>query len=204
MSVHGTRVGLVQYSSRVRTEFPLNMYHTADEIKAAVMKVDYMEKGTMTGLALKHLVETSFSEAEGARASTRSIPRVGLVFTDGRSQDDITEWAKQAKEAGITMYAVGVGKAVEDELREIASEPVDKHFFYTTDFSAISTIAENLKLNVCAEESQGEIEVKDPCACESLVEFQQATMSTMEQLTQKLAGMNARLEDLENQLLSRK
>ena len=38
---------------------------------------------------------------------------------------------------------------------------------------------------VCAEESQGEMEVKDPCACESLVEFQQATMSSLEQLTQK-------------------
>lgn len=36
-----------------------------------------------------------------------------------------------------------------------------------------------------AEESQGEIEVKDPCACESLVEFQQATMNSLEQLTQK-------------------
>ncbi|TKS71866.1 Matrilin-4 Precursor [Collichthys lucidus] len=187
VSAHGTRVGLVQYSSRVRTEFSLNMYHTADEIKAAVMKVDYMEKGTMTGLALKHMVENSFSEAEGARPASRNIPRIGLVFTDGRSQDDITEYAKKAKEAGITMYAVGVGKAVEDELREIASEPLEKHFYYTTDFTAISTIAENLKLNVCpaAEESQGEIEVKDPCACESLVEFQQATMSSLEQLTQK-------------------
>uniref|UniRef100_A0A8D3ABZ1 Matrilin 4 n=1 Tax=Scophthalmus maximus TaxID=52904 RepID=A0A8D3ABZ1_SCOMX len=185
VSAHGTRVGLVQYSSRVRTEFPLNMYHSADEIKAAVMKVDYMEKGTMTGLALKHMVENSFSEAEGARPSSRNIPRIGLVFTDGRSQDDITEYAKMTKEAGITMYAVGVGKAVEDELREIASEPVEKHFYYTTDFTAINTIAENLKFNVCPEESQGEIEVKDPCACESLVEFQQATMSNLEQLTQK-------------------
>uniref|UniRef100_A0A7N9AV42 Matrilin 4 n=1 Tax=Mastacembelus armatus TaxID=205130 RepID=A0A7N9AV42_9TELE len=202
VSAHGTRVGLVQYSSRVRTEFPLNMYHSADEIKAAVA---YMEKGTMTGLALKHMLENSFSEAEGARPLGRNIPRIGLVFTDGRSQDDITEYAKRAKEAGITMYAVGVGKAVEDELREIASEPVEKHFYYTTDFSAINTIAENLKLNVCpvspcvnrcqskfcfcarlsAEESQGEIEVKDPCACENLVEFQQATMSSLEQFTQK-------------------
>ncbi len=52
--------------------------------------------------------------------------------------------------AGITMYAVGVGKAVEDELREIASEPMEKHFFYSADFTAISQIAENLKLNVCA------------------------------------------------------
>ncbi|XP_075317890.1 matrilin-4 isoform X3 [Odontesthes bonariensis] len=185
VSAHGTRVGLVQYSSRVRTEFPLNMYHTAEEIKAAVMKVEYMEKGTMTGLALKHMLENSFSEAEGARPASRNIPRVGLVFTDGRSQDDISEYAKKAKEAGITMYAVGVGKAVEDELREIASEPVEKHFYYTTDFSAISTIAENLKLNICPEESQGEIEVKDPCACENLVEFQQATMNSLEQLTQK-------------------
>lgn len=50
---------------------------------------------------------------------------------------------------GIIMYAVGVGKAVEDELREIASEPVEKHFYYSADFTAISTIAENLKLNVC-------------------------------------------------------
>ncbi|KAL3059297.1 hypothetical protein OYC64_011257 [Pagothenia borchgrevinki] len=204
VSAHGTRVGFVQYSSRVRTEFPLNMYHTAAEIKAAVMKVDYMEKGTMTGLALKHMLENSFSESEGARPLDRNIPRIGLVFTDGRSQDDITEFAKKAKEAGITMYAVGVGKAVEDELREIASEPTEKHFYYTTDFSAISTIAENLKLNICPAESQGEIEVKDPCACESLVEFQQATMSSLEQLTQKLSAMTARLEQLENQLLSKK
>ncbi|CAL8381391.1 unnamed protein product [Boreogadus saida] len=159
VSAQGTRVGLVQYSSRVRTEFPLNMYHTAEDIKAAVMKVDYMEKGTMTGLALKHMLENSFSEAEGARPAASNIPRIGLVFTDGRSQDDITEWAKLTKEAGLTMYAVGVGKAVEDELREIASDPVEKYFYYTTDFSAIPNIAENLKLNVCPAESQGEIEL---------------------------------------------
>lgn len=105
VSPQGTRVGLVQYSSRVRTEFPLNKYHSADEIKKAVMDVEYMEKGTMTGLALKHMVEHSFSELEGARPLSHNIPRIGLVFTDGRSQDDISEWARRAKESG----AGGVG-----------------------------------------------------------------------------------------------
>lgn len=100
VSPQGTRVGLVQYSSRVRTEFPLNKYHSADEIKKAVMDVEYMEKGTMTGLALKHMVEHSFSELEGARPRSHNIPRIGLVFTDGRSQDDISEWARRAKESG--------------------------------------------------------------------------------------------------------
>lgn len=48
----------------------------------------------------------------------------------------------------------------------------------------ISFILDHLMPHFSAE-SQGEIEVKDPCACESLVEFQQVTMSTLDQLNQK-------------------
>lgn len=109
VSPHGTRVGLVQYSSHVRTEFPLSKFTTAGDVKKAVQMVKYMEKGTMTGLALKHLVEHSFSEEEGARALSQNVPRIGLVFTDGRSQDDISEWAKRAKESGEG----AVGKALD-------------------------------------------------------------------------------------------
>lgn len=100
VSPEGTRVGLVQFSSRVRTEFPLGRYGTAAEVKQAVLAVEYMERGTMTGLALRHMVEHSFSEAQGARPRELNVPRVGLVFTDGRSQDDISVWAARAKEEG--------------------------------------------------------------------------------------------------------
>lgn len=100
VSPEGTRVGLVQFSSRVRTEFPLGRYGTAAEVKQAVLAVEYMERGTMTGLALRHMVEHSFSEAQGARPRVLNVPRVGLVFTDGRSQDDISVWAARAKEEG--------------------------------------------------------------------------------------------------------
>ncbi|XP_065270657.1 matrilin-4 [Emys orbicularis] len=204
VSAHGTRVGLVQYSSRVRTEFPLNQYKTAEDIKKAVLKVEYMEKGTMTGLALKHMLEHSFSEAEGARPLSQNIPRIGLVFTDGRSQDDIAEWARKAKESGITMFAVGVGKAVEEELREIASEPVEQHFSYSADFSTMTHIVDNLKVNICPEEGKGEIEIRSPCECEALVQFQSNTVAILENLTEKLAQMTARLEDLENQIANKK
>uniref|UniRef100_A0A452HZ35 VWFA domain-containing protein n=1 Tax=Gopherus agassizii TaxID=38772 RepID=A0A452HZ35_9SAUR len=185
VSPHGTRVGLVQYSSRVRTEFPLNQYETAEDIKKAVLKVEYMEKGTMTGLALKHMLEHSFSEAEGARPFSQNIPRIGLVFTDGRSQDDISEWARKAKESGITMFVVGVGKAVEEELREIASEPVEQHFSYSADFSTMTHIVDNLKVNICPEEGKGEIEIRSPCECEALVQFQSNTVGILENLTEK-------------------
>ncbi|KAH0619101.1 hypothetical protein JD844_018769 [Phrynosoma platyrhinos] len=185
VSPHGTRVGLVQYSSRVRTEFPLNKFTTAADIKKAVQRVQYMEKGTMTGLALKHMLEHSFTEAEGARPLSQNVPRIGLVFTDGRSQDDISEWARRAKESGIVMFAVGVGKAVEDELREIASEPVDQHFSYSADFNTMTNIVENLKVNICPEEGKGETEFRNPCECEALVQFQTNTLAILEDLTNK-------------------
>lgn len=50
---------------------------------------------------------------------------------------------------GITLYAVGVGKAIEEELQEIASEPTDKHLFYAEDFSTMGEISEKLKQGIC-------------------------------------------------------
>ncbi|KAF5917497.1 matrilin-4 isoform X1 [Diceros bicornis minor] len=186
VSPEGTRVGLVQFSSRVRTEFPLGRYGTAAEVKQAVMAVEYMERGTMTGLALRHMVEHSFSEAQGARPRALNVPRVGLVFTDGRSQDDISVWAARAKEEGIVMYAVGVGKAVEEELRQIASEPAELHVSYSPHFSTMTHLLENLKGSICPEEGiSAGTELRSPCECESLVEFQGRTLGTLESLTQK-------------------
>ncbi|CAO2577799.1 MATN4 [Lemmus lemmus] len=205
VSPEGTRIGLVQFSSRVRTEFPLGRYGTAAEVKQAVLAMEYMERGTMTGLALRHMVEHSFSEAQGARPRDLNVPRVGLVFTDGRSQDDISVWAARAKEEGIVMYAVGVGKAVEEELREIASEPSELHVSYSPDFSTMSHLLENLKGSICPEEGIGAgTELRSPCECESLIEFQDRTLGALESLTQNLAQLTERLEELENQLASRK
>ncbi|XP_037377454.1 matrilin-4 isoform X1 [Talpa occidentalis] len=205
VSPEGTRVGLVQFSSRVRTEFPLGRYGTAAEVKQAVLAVEYMERGTMTGLALRHMVEHSFSEAQGARPRALNVPRVGLVFTDGRSQDDISVWAARAKEEGIVMYAVGVGKAVEEELREIASEPAEMHVSYSPDFTTMTHLLENLRGSICPEEGiSAGTELRSPCECESLVEFQGRTLGALESLTQNLAQLTARLEDLENQLATQK
>lgn len=47
------------------------------------------------------------------------------------------------------MYAVGVGNAVEGELKEIASEPTGEHYFYTADFKTMTQIAKKLQINIC-------------------------------------------------------
>uniref|UniRef100_A0A3Q4GID2 Matrilin 2 n=1 Tax=Neolamprologus brichardi TaxID=32507 RepID=A0A3Q4GID2_NEOBR len=169
ISKTGTHVGLLQYSSKVRTEFTLGQYSTAQHIKSAVNRMRYMGRGSMTGSALRHMFESSFSTKEGGRFN---IPRVSIVFTDGRSQDDVSEWATKAKNSGITIYALGVGKAIEQELREIASEPDEKHLYYAEDFEKMAEITKKLKSRICAAE-------QPLCAIPSTVLYQVTHQSFM-------------------------
>uniref|UniRef100_A0A6I8PHD8 Matrilin 2 n=1 Tax=Ornithorhynchus anatinus TaxID=9258 RepID=A0A6I8PHD8_ORNAN len=149
VSPHAARVGLLQYSTHVRTEFTLRDFGSARDMKKAVAHMRYMGKGSMTGMALKQMFERSFTEAEGARPPSAGVPRVAIAVTDGRAQDDVSEWADKAKQNGITIYAVGVGKAIEEELLEIASEPPEKHLFYAEDFSTMGEISDKLKKGIC-------------------------------------------------------
>ncbi|XP_051813133.1 matrilin-2 [Acanthochromis polyacanthus] len=190
----GTHVGLLQYSTKVRTEFTLNQYSTARDIKQAVTRMQYMGRGSMTGSALRHMHEFSFSAKEGARPNT---PRVSIVFTDGRSQDDVSEWATKAKNSGVTIYTLGVGKAIEQELREIASEPDEKHLYYAEDFEKMGEITKKLKSRICTDKPSDD----SMCQCENVIMFQSQVTEKLKNLLQNIEAMSKRLETLENQLV---
>ncbi|XP_058502842.1 matrilin-2-like isoform X2 [Solea solea] len=193
ISAAGTHVGLLQYSTKVRTEFTLGQYITAQRVKQAVARVQYMGRGSMTGSALRHMFESSFSFKEGARAS---VSRVCIVFTDGRSQDDVTEWASKAKNSGITIYALGIGKAIEQELREIASEPDEKHLYYAEDFEKMGEITKRLKMRICKEKPEGNM-----CQCENLMRFQEQVTDKLKNLMLNIEAISEKMELLENQLV---
>ncbi|XP_059920710.1 matrilin-2-like isoform X1 [Gadus macrocephalus] len=193
VSRNGTRVGLLQYSTKVRTEFTLGRYASAGDVKEAVSRVQYMGGGSMTGMALRHMFQTSFTAKEGARLGVR---RATIVLTDGRSQDDVVEWANKAKNAGVTMYALGVGKAIEEELKQIASEPEATHVFYAENFDQMGEITNRLKSGICQDKPS----YADPCQCDNVVMFQMQATEKMIMLTQDIEAMTLRLENLERQL----
>uniref|UniRef100_A0A8U8AJB5 Uncharacterized protein n=1 Tax=Geospiza parvula TaxID=87175 RepID=A0A8U8AJB5_GEOPR len=140
-----TRVGVVRYSDRPTTEFDLGKYKTREEIKEAARQIQYYGGNTNTGDALRYITTYSFSKEAGGRLSDRTVKKVAILLTDGRSQDFVLDPATAAHQAGIRIFAVGVGEALKEELDEIASEPKSAHVFHVSDYNAIDKIRGKLR-----------------------------------------------------------
>ncbi|XP_033980676.1 collagen alpha-1(XIV) chain-like isoform X5 [Trematomus bernacchii] len=141
-----TRIGLAQYSGDPRIEWHLNAHTTKASVIDAVKNLPYKGGNTLTGLALTFILENSFKPESGSRPG---VPKIGILITDGKSQDDVIPPAQSLREAGIELFAIGVKNADENELKAIASPPEETHVYNVADFSVMSDIVEGLTKTVC-------------------------------------------------------
>ncbi|XP_062395792.1 collagen alpha-6(VI) chain-like [Sardina pilchardus] len=142
------RIGLAQYSNTPRTEFNLNTYQNKQEILEYIDKLPYQGGGTMTGKGLDFILKEHFVESAGSRAR-ESVPQIAVVITDGQSQDNVEAHAKDLRNQGITLYAIGIKDADEEQLKEIANEPHEQHVYSVSDFSALQGISLNIVQVLC-------------------------------------------------------
>ena len=75
--------------------------------------------------------------------------------------------------SGVTIYALGVGKAIEQELREIASEPDEKHLYYAEDFEKMGEITKKLKSRIC----KGTLQMAEPLCQTGFPKWWESTLS---------------------------
>ncbi|KAF7653979.1 hypothetical protein LDENG_00076160 [Lucifuga dentata] len=141
-----TRIGLAQYSTDPRIEWHLNAHSTKEAVIDAVKNLPYKGGNTLTGLALTFILENSFSPEYGSRPG---VPKIGILVTDGKSQDDVIPPAQSLKDAGIELFAIGVKNADENELQAIASHPQETHVYNVADFNVMSEIVEGLTKMIC-------------------------------------------------------
>uniref|UniRef100_A0A8C0INJ0 VWFA domain-containing protein n=1 Tax=Chelonoidis abingdonii TaxID=106734 RepID=A0A8C0INJ0_CHEAB len=142
------RIGLIQYSDAPHTEFFLNTYHRKEYILEKIQKLRYQGGGTKTGQSLQFMLENHFKKTAGSRRE-EGVPQIAVVITDGQAQDNIQEPAKEIKDAGITLYAIGIKGASLVELQEIASDPDDKHVYEVEDFTDLQDISHNMLEVLC-------------------------------------------------------
>uniref|UniRef100_A0AAY5K227 Collagen, type XIV, alpha 1b n=1 Tax=Esox lucius TaxID=8010 RepID=A0AAY5K227_ESOLU len=154
-----TRIGLAQYSGDPRIEWHLNTYTTKEAVIDAVKNLPYKGGNTLTGLALTYILENSYKPESGSRAG---VPKIGILITDGKSQDDVQPPAQSLKDAGIELFAIGVKNADEKELKAIGSAPEETHVYNVADFSVMSSIVESLTRTVCERVEQLDRAIKGP------------------------------------------
>uniref|UniRef100_A0A3P9A4U9 Collagen alpha-1(XII) chain n=1 Tax=Esox lucius TaxID=8010 RepID=A0A3P9A4U9_ESOLU len=139
-------IGMVQYSGDPKTEWHLHSYPTRDGLLKAVADLPYKGGNTMTGMALNYILDNNFKPNVGLRKDSRKI---GVLITDGKSQDDIITNSQRLRDDNIELYAIGVKNADENELRSIASDPDEIHMYNVNDFSFLMDIVDELTINLC-------------------------------------------------------
>uniref|UniRef100_A0A672GQ45 Collagen, type XIV, alpha 1a n=1 Tax=Salarias fasciatus TaxID=181472 RepID=A0A672GQ45_SALFA len=157
VGINKTRIGLAQYSGDPRIEWHLNAFSTKDAVIDAVKNLPYKGGNTLTGLALTFIWENCFKPESGSRVG---VPKIGILITDGKSQDDVIPPAESLRKAGVELFAIGVKNADENELRSIASEPHNTHVYNVADFNIMSSIVEGLTRTVCEQVEQQDKDIK--------------------------------------------
>ncbi|XP_061696586.1 integrin alpha-11-like isoform X2 [Syngnathoides biaculeatus] len=158
-----TQVGVVQYGSKVVHEFRLGEHRTVEEVLAAVGEIT-QRGGEETRTALAINVARSQAFERGGRPGAH---KVLVVITDGESHDNpqLGDAVRRCKSDNITMYAIAVlgyynrrginPEAFLKEIRFIASDPDEDHFFNVTDEAALKDIVDALGERIFTLEGSG-------------------------------------------------
>ncbi|XP_025210029.1 matrilin-3 isoform X1 [Theropithecus gelada] len=144
-----TRVAVVNYASTVKIEFQLQAYTDKQSLKQAVGRITPLSTGTMSGLAIQTAMDEVFTAEAGARGPSSNIPKVAIIVTDGRPQDQVNEVAARARASGIELYAVGVDRADMQSLKMMASEPLEEHVFYVETYGVIEKLSSRFQETFC-------------------------------------------------------
>ncbi|KAI5109494.1 collagen alpha-1(VII) chain isoform X4 [Silurus meridionalis] len=141
----GVRVGAVQYSDTARVEFTFTTYLRGTELLSAIENLNYKGGNTRTGAGLKYIADNFFNPR-----TTRDVPKLAILITDGKSQDNVQDPAEKLRRLGVKIFAVGIKSADQRELELISSPPQSEFTSFIEKFRDLSSLLPNLSPRVCS------------------------------------------------------
>ncbi|XP_062825428.1 collagen alpha-1(VII) chain [Anolis carolinensis] len=140
------RFGAVQYSDDPRTEFTFSDFLNGTDVMRAVREMAYKGGNTRTGAGLRFVADNFF----GSNQLRPEVPKICILITDGKSQDEVDQAASKLKNQGIKVFAVGIKNADRKEIDRVASTPTEDYSFYVNDFKILATLLPLVSRKVCA------------------------------------------------------
>lgn len=137
------QIGLLQYSSNPKEEFPLNRHDNKADLRTAISAMRQIKEGTKTGKAL----DFAFPYFDKSKGGRPGVKQYLIVLTDGPSDDKVQKPAKALRDRGITIYAIGILEAKNSELLEIAGTQ-DK-VFHEDNFESLMFLDKPILFEIC-------------------------------------------------------
>ncbi|KAM9334648.1 uncharacterized protein col7a1l [Symphorus nematophorus] len=150
VGTEGVRFGVTIFGDIARMRIALTDYSSLEEVLRAIRALPYEGGARRIGDALQFLVDPVFSPA----ISRDHAPKIAVIITNGRSDDQVDAAARAVADNGISLFAVGVRGADELELRRIVSEPHEEHLLLGADYSVLQTILPKLSRRLCFTASE--------------------------------------------------
>ncbi|NWI96044.1 CO7A1 protein, partial [Pitta sordida] len=142
------QVALAQFSEEPRAAFHFNQFRDRNSALGAIQVLNYTGGNTKTGRGISFVLKELFQTSRGMRPD---FPRVLLLVTDGRSQDDVLPPARAAHALGIHIIAVGVSGADPTELNRILLHQNLQNVFYVNTFDDLPQILQELIEAICSD-----------------------------------------------------
>nr|XP_012612597.1 collagen alpha-1(XXVIII) chain [Microcebus murinus]XP_012612598.1 collagen alpha-1(XXVIII) chain [Microcebus murinus]XP_012612599.1 collagen alpha-1(XXVIII) chain [Microcebus murinus] len=148
------RIGIINYSHKVEMVANLKQFSSKDDFKLAVDNMQYLGEGTYTATALQ-AANDMFKDARPG------VKKVALVITDGqtdsRDKRKLTEVVKNANDANVEIFVIGVVKKNDPnfeifrkEMILIATDP--EHVYQFDDFFTLQdTLKKKLFTKICED-----------------------------------------------------
>ncbi|XP_039662109.1 collagen alpha-6(VI) chain [Perca fluviatilis] len=142
------RIGVAKFADSPDLEFDVKDYTDTTTLEKAVENIQQLGGGTETGRALEFMGPI-FEQAVLSRG--HKVPEYLVVITDGKSTDKVKVPAEKLRAHGVTVYAVGVKDADENELQEISGNA--KRTFFVNNFDALIPIKNEIITDICSEDA---------------------------------------------------
>ena len=143
------RIGVAKFADSPDLEFDVKDYTDTTTLEKAVENIQQLGGGTETGRALEFMGPI-FEQAVLSRG--HKVPEYLVVITDGKSTDKVKVPAEKLRAHGVTVYAVGVKDADENELQEISGNA--KRTFFVNNFDALIPIKNEIITDICSEDGK--------------------------------------------------
>ncbi|KAK2141526.1 hypothetical protein LSH36_1087g00007 [Paralvinella palmiformis] len=141
------RIAIITFGDQPTLDIKLTDYNTTNDIITRVKELAHKKEKTNLAGSLR-LMRTAIFQSGSARNM-----HIGFLITDGAGnveRDRIFEEARLVKEAGIAMFAIGIGRLIHPiELEAVASRPLSKHLFLEYGFEALKNIINAVLESTC-------------------------------------------------------